>query len=251
MSSFSFPFPTNGTDNQVTAEMAREFNAALFTNGILEDFVLASQANSVLQFTAGQCIIDGAFFSVGSGVEINLSARTEATLYIVVRMDVSSRASTMIATAALSDLDNLRDLVVGIATLTASGYTFSNANKSAYSTIRHLDGSTLIDGTITEKKLKDSSVTAAKLAGQIPMTKLVNKVFGSVASVSVANNSSSDLTVPLPAGWTGVLACVASPCTVNTRCLVLGDGVNRTVRTYFDSSSGGGTKAFEYILFGY
>lgn len=166
MSSFSFPFPTNGTDNQVTAEMAREFNAALFTNGILEDFVLASQANSVLQFSAGQCIIDGAFYSVDSGVSIDLSAHTESTLYIVVRMDVSNRTSTMIATETLSDLDNLRDVVVGIATLTASGYAFSNANKSAYSTTKHVNGNSILDTT----------VTANKLAGAIPQSKMALKV---------------------------------------------------------------------------
>lgn len=125
MSSFSFPFPTNGTDNLVTAEMAREFNESHIANCILKPFICSSQLNSVLEFSSGQCIIDGAFYSVGSGVSIDLSEHEENSLYIVVRMDVSNRSATMLATTEKQDMDNLRDLEIGIATLGASSYSFA------------------------------------------------------------------------------------------------------------------------------
>ena len=79
---------------------------------------------------------------------------------------------------------------------------------------------------------------------------MIQKVTGGVASVYVNINSSADYTIPLPAGWTKVTAAVACPSTALTRCIVLADGVNRTVKVYYDGSSGAGNKTFFYILFG-
>jgi len=192
MADFSFPWTSVTGDRTISAEEARALNKNTVPNGVLAAFA-GTTTGATVSMTAGAAMVEGAYYDVGTGADIDLSGVAGSTAKIVVRYDATARTVTLEAIEGdLVRSGGVWDLQ--IATVTFSGGVWGDPVFSySLALLSEAQRAELVGGAATT--LHKHSVAAADISGVLSTGQLPSAlVSGGYTTLHKHSVAAADIT---------------------------------------------------------